>query len=130
MRVIGFLLAIVVLAEAAILKRAPEHFYTRAWSEGFETIAVVATNDIHGSVFKHKLRRTDNLEMYSQGGLSLLGTMLTTLRKQLGKSNVMYFDAGDQFQGAIESGPLISKGEIISTFFNEVGLTASAIGNH
>lgn len=43
---------------------------------------------------------------------------------------MLYLDAGDQFQGAIESGPLVSRGEILTAFFNEVGLTASAIGNH
>lgn len=48
----------------------------------------------------------------------------------MGEDNVMYMDAGDQIQGAIEAGPLISKGEIISTFFNEIGLTASTLGNH
>lgn len=122
-----FLLA---LAAASTIKREPDSFYSKDWSEAFETVAIVATNDIHGSVFPEKLRRTDNLEMYTQGGLAVLGSMITTLRKELGKANVMYLDAGDQYQGAIESGPLISNGEILSTFYNEIGLTASTIGNH
>lgn len=78
---LGLILVLLVAVSTTTIKRQPDHFYRRAWSEGYETIAVVATNDIHGSVFPVKLRRTDNLELYTQGGLAVLGNMITTLRK-------------------------------------------------
>jgi hypothetical protein len=39
-------------------------------------------------------------------------------------------DAGDQFQGGIESSPSVSSGEIINDFMSEANMVASAIGNH
>ena len=42
----------------------------------------------------------------------------------------MYLDAGDQFQGGIESSKLISGGEIMNDFFNIMKLNGSAVGNH
>jgi 2',3'-cyclic-nucleotide 2'-phosphodiesterase (5'-nucleotidase family) len=86
------------------------HSFSPAISERFTTIAIVATNDIHGAVFPTHIQRTDTFEEYTQGGLALLGTMIHTIRKQFGEDHVLYLDAGDQFQGHIESGPLISKG--------------------
>lgn len=43
---------------------------------------------------------------------------------------VMYLDAGDQFQGGIESSKLISQGKIMNDFFGLMELNGSAIGNH
>lgn len=44
--------------------------------------------------------------------------------------NVIYLDAGDQFQGGIESSKLISSGKIMNDFFGLLKVNASAIGNH
>lgn len=45
-------------------------------------------------------------------------------------NNIVYLDAGDQYQGGIESSKLVSSGEIMSDFYKKAGLYASAIGNH
>lgn len=44
--------------------------------------------------------------------------------------NVLYLDAGDQFQGGIESSKLVSSGKIMNDFYDSLNLNASAIGNH
>lgn len=76
---------LIAIATATTIRREPEQLYLKAWSQGFDTIAIIATNDIHGSVFPTKMRRTDNLEIYTQGGLTVLGTMINALRKQMGQ---------------------------------------------
>lgn len=42
----------------------------------------------------------------------------------------MYLDAGDQFQGAIESSDKVSSGEIMNDYFNTVKVDGSTLGNH
>jgi 2',3'-cyclic-nucleotide 2'-phosphodiesterase (5'-nucleotidase family) len=44
--------------------------------------------------------------------------------------NVLYLDAGDQFQGGIESSSLVSNGSIMNDFYNTVKIDGGAIGNH
>lgn len=122
--------ATLMSSHCSTLKRKPDHEYYHHPTHNLHTVAVVATNDLHGAAFPTLLRRTDNLQEYASGGLTVLGSMITTLRREFGEDNVLYLDAGDSFQGAIEAGPLISRGEIISDFFNEINLTAGAIGNH
>ena len=39
-------------------------------------------------------------------------------------------DAGDEFQGGIESSSLVSSGKIMNDFFNANKINASTIGNH
>jgi len=39
-------------------------------------------------------------------------------------------DAGDQFQGGIESSKLISSGQIMNDFYNVIRVAGSSIGNH
>ena len=55
--------------------------------------------------------------------------MIETLRGEYGGS-LLYLDAGDQFQGGIESSSLVSSGQIMNDFYNSIGLDAAAIGNH
>lgn len=58
-----------------------------------------------------------------------MAQMISTLQKEHG-GNLLYFDAGDQFQGGIESSSLVSSGQIMNDFYNSIGLDAAAIGNH
>ena len=58
-----------------------------------------------------------------------MAQMIETLRGEYGGS-LLYFDAGDQFQGGIESSSLVSSGQIMNDFYNSIGLEAAAIGNH
>lgn len=46
------------------------------------------------------------------------------------KDNTIYLDAGDQFQGGLQSSKLISNGEIMNDFYNTMNLQGSALGNH
>ena len=39
-------------------------------------------------------------------------------------------DAGDEFQGGIESSSLVSSGKIMNDFFNTNKINAATIGNH
>lgn len=58
-----------------------------------------------------------------------MASMIETIRSQY-KGNFLYLDAGDQFQGGIESSPLVSSGEIMNDYYNSIKVDASAIGNH
>ncbi len=58
-----------------------------------------------------------------------MAQMIETLRGEYGGS-LLYLDAGDQFQGGIESSSLVSSGHIMNDFYNSIGLDAAAIGNH
>lgn len=67
----------------------------------FITVPIIATNDIHGSVFPIILNRADTNQRYRQGGLTVLGSMIDSIRQEYGKDNVLFLDSGDQFQGGI-----------------------------
>ena len=58
-----------------------------------------------------------------------MASMMSTLREEF-KGNFLYLDAGDQFQGGIQSSPLVSSGEIINDYMNQVNVDSSAVGNH
>ena len=45
-------------------------------------------------------------------------------------NHTLILDAGDQFQGGIQSSPLISHGKIMNDFYDAIGLQGQAIGNH
>ena len=66
----------------------------------FSTVVIVSTNDIHGSAFPTFLYRTDTGENYTYGGLEVMAQMIQTIREEYG-GNMIYLDAGDQFQGGI-----------------------------
>lgn len=58
-----------------------------------------------------------------------MAQMIQTIKNEH-KGNVLYLDAGDQFQGGIESSSLVSSGQIMNDFYNTLGVDGSAIGNH
>ena len=73
------------------------------------TVAIVGTNDIHGAALPTELLRGDTNQTYNYGGLQFMASMIETLRQEH-QGNFLYLDAGDQFQGGIESSPLVSSG--------------------
>jgi 5'-nucleotidase/UDP-sugar diphosphatase len=94
------------------------------------TIAIIGTNDIHGAAFPAQLVRSDNMsQQYLYGGLQYMGRLIQIIQSEY-QGNVLYLDAGDQFQGGIESSKLVSSGKIMNDFYDAVDLNASAIGNH
>jgi 5'-nucleotidase len=80
----------------------------------------VGTTDLHGFVFPRDGR----------GGLALLAGFVNNLRTARAADGgaVVLVDAGDTFQGGIESN--LSEGALVVDAYNAMGYTAAAIGNH
>jgi 5'-nucleotidase len=97
----------------------------------YETVAIVGTNDIHGAIVPLSLKTRDAAGVpstsYEAAGVSVLATYIRRLRNEFG-DHLVWLDAGDQFQGSLESNT--TRGGPMVAFFNDVGLSASAIGNH
>lgn len=85
------------------------------------TISIVGTNDLHGRLF------TDD---EGRGGLTVLGGYVANLRAARAADGgaVLVLDAGDTFQGGIESN--LSEGLIVIDAYNAIGYAALAVGNH
>lgn len=91
------------------------------------TIAIFATSDIHGSALKKESLHPGTNQIYSVGGLEFMSSELNALKEEWG-NRLLWLDAGDQFQGGLET--KISNGSIITDFFNAKHLDGTAIGNH
>jgi 5'-nucleotidase len=85
-------------------------------------LLIVGTNDIHGALGPRA--RNDGS---SEGGLAVLTGYVDILRSE-NPGRVIWLDAGDEFQGSIESN--MSEGEPVVSALNAAGVTAAAIGNH
>jgi 5'-nucleotidase len=85
------------------------------------TLSIVGTNDLHGRLFTDEQGR---------GGLVVLGGYIDNLRAARAADGgaVLVLDAGDTFQGGIESN--LSEGAMVVDAYNAIGYTALAIGNH
>jgi 2',3'-cyclic-nucleotide 2'-phosphodiesterase (5'-nucleotidase family) len=85
------------------------------------TLSIVGTNDLHGRLF------TDD---QGRGGLTVLGGYVDNLRAARAGDGgaVLVLDAGDTFQGGIESN--LSEGLMIVDAYNAIGYNALAVGNH
>ena len=97
----------------------------------FETVVIAGTNDIHGSLAPIPLRTREteghSPTSYEAGGAAMLGAYLEEFRQEFG-SRFLWLDAGDEFQGSIESNSV--QGASMVDFFNSLELKAAAIGNH
>ena len=84
------------------------------------TLSIVGTTDLHGFALPSRGR----------GGLALLGGYLRNLRAARAGDGgaVLLLDAGDTFQGGIESN--LSEGALVVDAYNALGYDALAIGNH
>jgi 5'-nucleotidase len=85
------------------------------------TLSIVGTNDLHGRLFTDEQGR---------GGLPVLGGYVDNLRAARAADGgaVLVLDAGDTFQGGIESN--LSEGLMVVDAYNAIGYTALAVGNH
>ena len=90
-------------------------------------IAILGTNDIHGTYFPLEVKFRNNNFTYKSGGLDYLGKYISILREEW-KDRFIWLDAGDQFQGGYEN--KLSNGSIITDFFNIMNLSAATFGNH
>jgi 2',3'-cyclic-nucleotide 2'-phosphodiesterase (5'-nucleotidase family) len=81
---------------------------------GAITISIVGTNDLHGALER----------------LPLLAGYVANLRtaREAEHGGVLLVDAGDMFQGTLESN--IAEGADIVRAYNQIGYAATAIGNH
>jgi 5'-nucleotidase len=84
------------------------------------TISVVGTNDLHGGI----------LPRDGRGGLALLAGYVNNLRAVRARDGgaVLLIDAGDMFQGTLESN--VGEGASVIAAYNRLGYTAAALGNH
>lgn len=90
------------------------------------TLAVVGINDFHGSLLP-KERKLPNGSIVKSGGASALAAMVQILEKEM-KGHVLIVDAGDEWQGTLESNQV--QGSTVVDFFNRLGVKAAAVGNH
>ena len=94
-------------------------------------IPIVGINDIHGIFFP----KVNNIIIgknksitYKTGGLEYVTKYVNILRNDFGSNRVLFFDAGDNYQGGIDS--VLFDGEILLDYFNLIGINGSTIGNH
>ena len=90
-------------------------------------IVLFSTTDIHGNYFPKNNTLPNKEGIYQTGGLQYMSSFFEVFRTEFGERS-MYLDAGDQFQGGLES--RISNGSIITDFYNIMGLNSSTLGNH
>jgi 2',3'-cyclic-nucleotide 2'-phosphodiesterase (5'-nucleotidase family) len=93
-------------------------------------IPIVGTDDIHGTFFPrvNKIKIGNKTLTYKTGGLEYIAKYINIIREEFGSNRVLYLDAGDFFQGGIES--VLFDGEIMLDYFNLIGLNGSTVGNH
>jgi 5'-nucleotidase len=96
-----------------------------------ESLVILGTNDIHGNLVPVELKTREvagvNPVNYEAGGAAVLASYIKLLRAKYG-AHLVWLDAGDEFQGTIESNTNL--GSPVVQFFNANGLNAAAIGNH
>lgn len=88
-------------------------------------VAIVGTNDVEGAV-KSKVYKYESVSV-QQGGLALLNSYLRAIRQEL-SGNILLLDAGDIYQGSLESN--LNKGRVMIRAYNHLGYDAAAVGNH
>ena len=88
------------------------------------TIRIISTNDFHGAL---EPRPDGNFGM--RGGGAQVAAMIRRAEAECsGSCASVYIDAGDEFQGTPAS--TLAYGRPVVELFNQLGLAASAIGNH
>jgi 5'-nucleotidase len=115
LRVLGQLLvAIICVGCSQPPAREAKPLPTGKPKEGAVTLTIVGTNDLHGALSR----------------LPLLAGFMTNLRAARGRDGggVILLDAGDMFQGTLESN--ITEGVDVIRAYNAIGYTAAAVGNH
>jgi len=106
--------AVVVLACIVLASAAP------LGSRDPLILSVVGTSDLHGVLWT----------VDGRGGLDVFGGYLRNLRQTRARDGgaVVLLDAGDTFQGGVESG--LSEGALVVDAYHALGYTALAVGNH
>jgi 5'-nucleotidase len=97
--------------------------------ESIETLAILGSNDIHGNLAPISMKADSPAGPihFESGGAANLSAYIDILRSEFG-DHLLWLDAGDQFQGTLESNR--TGGAPMVQFFNFKNLTSAAIGNH
>lgn len=96
-----------------------------------QPVVIMGINDIHGAIVPAKLKTTAAKENeavpYTVGGAPMLAAYANRLRREYG-SKFLLLDAGDQWQGTMESN--VTKGKSMVELYNLMRVDAATIGNH
>jgi 2',3'-cyclic-nucleotide 2'-phosphodiesterase (5'-nucleotidase family) len=105
---------VVLLATVACSHPAPHERVAPVQPKGACTISIIGTNDLHGALDR----------------LPLFGGFVKNLRaaRAADGGGVLLIDAGDLFQGTLESN--LAEGADVVKAYNQLGYAATAIGNH
>ncbi|MGK5083380.1 5'-nucleotidase C-terminal domain-containing protein [Bdellovibrionota bacterium FG-1] len=99
--------------------------------KNIETIAILGTNDLHGALGSAQLKTRENDGIapieYQAGGVAMIASYVKILRQEFG-NHFVWLDAGDEFQGSIESN--LNQGAPMVQFYNASGVQVATIGNH
>ena len=87
--------------------------------------AILASNDLHGHFYPEDIEISGNT--YSRGGLDYLAKYAEILKGEF-KNRFMYIDAGDLYQGSLESS--LFNGDIMTEALNSMQCKASTFGLH
>lgn len=98
-------------------------------ANSLKNVTIIGSNDIHGKAFPTVLTDSRTNETYNYGGLVYMASIIEIIEAE-NEGNTIFLDAGDQFQGGIESSSKISSGAIMNDFYNTLGVKAASIGNH
>jgi len=115
----------------ASLAQDPSQKSSKDQAAPTETLAILGTNDIHGTLAPLTLASKEAPGtppvIYQAGGAATLASYINILKAEFGE-HFIWLDAGDEFQGSVESN--LQLGAPVVQFFNQNGLHAAAIGNH
>jgi 2',3'-cyclic-nucleotide 2'-phosphodiesterase (5'-nucleotidase family) len=116
----------------------PKDYFTRNWSLVYPgsmnapaalraptgpTLRVISTNDFHG-----RLEPTADANGVLHGGAAYTAAEIQKARSECSSCQVILLDGGDLFQGTAVSN--LSYGRPIVDYYNRMGYTAAALGNH
>ena len=87
--------------------------------------AILASNDLHGHFYPEDVEISGNT--YSRGGLDYLAKYAEILKGEF-KNRFIYIDAGDLYQGSLESS--LFNGDIMTEALNSMQCKASTFGLH
>ncbi len=108
----------------------PELTQTEA-QRNLEMIVVMGMNDVHGALAPQTVKTKEKPGVepveYQRGGASIIASHVRKLREDF-KDRLLVLDAGDLFQGTLESNP--GEGAAMVKFYNSIGVSAATLGNH
>lgn len=94
-----------------------------------DSVRLIAITDFHGALepVEQGFDAGNGYENFVSGGASYLSSYLSFVRRQSGYPSVT-IDGGDLFQGTFISN--MAEGLPVVDVYNEIGVTAVAVGNH